>query len=243
MSSYYALADFYDELTSNVSYSDRAKYFDSIIKKFGNGGKLLLDLGCGTGRMCEEMAKFGYDVIGADLSIDMLSIAQQNRKGDILYICQDMREIELYNPCDIVISTLDTVNHLINEEDVQKCFNSVYENLNDNGIFAFDTNTLYKHEHIMGNNSFVYDMENVYCVWSSEFDKKTYINKITIDIFEKDGDAYFRSGENFKERAYPTETVKEMLNKAGFTVVGVFDSDSENEPREDSERIIYIARK
>ena len=243
MSSYTSLAEFYDELTENVSYKDRADYFDNLINKHSNGGKILLDLGCGTGRMCDEMSKRGYDVIGADLSVDMLSIARQNTSADILYICQDMCELELFNPCDIVISTLDTINHLVEKEDVQKCFDAVYENLNDDGIFIFDMNTLYKHEHIMGNNSFVYDMEDIYCVWSSYFDEQNYINEIVIDLFEKQGDAYIRSGESFFERAYPVEDTTHMLNKAGFNIIGIYDSDSENKHRNDSERIIYIARK
>lgn len=243
MSSYNALSVFYDELTSNVSYRERARYFDGLIKKFSGDGKTLLDLGCGTGRLSEELSSLGYDVIGADISVDMLSVAQQNKRGDILYICQDMRKLELYRPVDAIVSALDTINHLTKESDVSACFKSVYNNLSDGGIFVFDMNTIYKHKYVMGNNSFVYDMEDVYCVWNSFYEEDTNINEIVIDLFERNGDVYLRSGECFCERAYETEKIKEMLKSAGFTVVAVYDSDSEEAPREDSERLVYIARK
>ena len=243
MSSYTYLAGVYDKLTFNVSYTKRADYFDRIIRKFSNNAKTLLDIGCGTGKMCEEMAKRGYKVTGADLSVDMLSIAQQSGSGDVFYICQDMRETKLINPVDVVISTLDAINHLIEVEDVKACFKSAYENICDGGLFVFDMNTVYKHANVMGNNSFVYDMDDVYCVWNSFYEADSHKNEIVIDIFEKRGNAYYRSGESFFERAYPMEQVVELLSDTGFTVLSVYNGDSEDEPKPDGERYVYIARK
>ena len=70
---YSAFADFYDELTGNISYAERANYFDSIIKEFKTEGPILLDLACGTGSLSVEFARLGYDVIGIDNSADMFS--------------------------------------------------------------------------------------------------------------------------------------------------------------------------
>ena len=244
MSSYFELSRFYDELTEkNISYNKRADYFDKIIRKFMTDAKTLLDIGCGTGKMCEQLALKGYSVIGSDISVDMLTIAQQNSSSDVFYICQDMRNIKLASRVDVIISTLDSINHLLTQDDVKACFKSVYENLNENGLFVFDMNTIYKHSVVMGNNSFVYDTDNVYLVWNSFYDEDTYTNEIVIDIFEKQGNAYYRSGESFFERAYPMEWVKETLGDIGFTVLGVYNADTENEASPNEERYVYVVRK
>lgn len=244
MSSYFELSRFYDELTEkNISYTKRADYFDKIIRKFMDSPKTLLDIGCGTGKMCELMSKKGYSVIGSDISVEMLSVARQNSEGNVFYICQDMRKISLINPVDVVISTLDSINHLLTQNDVKACFKSVFDNLNSGGLFVFDMNTIYKHSTVMGNNSFVYDTNSVYLVWSSFYDETEYKNEIVIDIFEKQGDAYYRSGESFYERAYPMYWVKETLEDTGFTVLGIYDADTENDASPEKERYIYIARK
>lgn len=244
MSSYLELSKFYDELTEkNISYTKRADYFDKIIRKFNAKAHTLLDIGCGTGKMCELLSKKGYNVIGSDISVDMLSVAQQNSSVEVFYICQDMRKINLASKVDVVISTLDSINHLLKEDDVKACFGSVYENLNEGGLFVFDMNTVYKHAVVMGNNSFVYDTDSVYLVWSSFYDEKDCKNEIVIDIFEKSGNAYYRSGESFYERAYPLEWVKQTLKEVGFNVIAVFDADTENEASEKSERYVYVVRK
>lgn len=243
MSSYFNLAAYYDILTSNISYSDRCKYFDGIIRRYGGKSKgVLLDLGCGTGTLCEEFSKCGYDVIGLDASVEMLSVASSKKQNDILYICQDMRDISLYNNVDIVVCALDGINHLLTENDVKKCFDSVYENINDEGLFIFDVNTIYKHQNIMANNSFVYDFDNIYCVWSSTFCEDNIVN-IDIDLFSGDGKLYSRSGESFSERAYNIEVLDELLKNAGFTVLNHYDWDSDSKPHEKSEKIIFIAKK
>ena len=75
----------------------------------------MLDLGCGTGTMTEILAGYGYDMIGADNSEDMLELAMEKRiqsGHDILYLLQDMREFELYGTVRAVVSVCDSVNYI-----------------------------------------------------------------------------------------------------------------------------------
>lgn len=243
MSSYFSLAQSYNLLTGNISYEKRCEYFDGLIKKYSSlKGKNLLDLGCGTGTLSEELAKLGYNCIGLDNSEEMLAEAASNREHDIFYICQDMREIELLNPVDITICALDGINHLLTEADLKKCFDGVSRYTNIGGLFIFDVNTAYKHEKILANNSFVYDLDDVYCVWSSTLLENSTV-ELCIDVFERKDDAYFRSSESFCERAYSGEALDRLLEESGFEVLEHFDWDSENPPKEDSEKIIFVAKK
>lgn len=243
MSSYFSLAHSYDALTSNISYEKRCEYFDGLIKKFGgrNGG-VLLDLGCGTGTLCEEFAKRGYDCIGVDNSPEMLTEAVSNRRGDILYVCQDMRELCLCGCVDITVCALDGFNHLLTEKDLKKCFEKVSRYTNVGGLLIFDVNTVYKHEKILADNSFVYDMDDVYCVWSSTLLENSTV-EICVDVFEREDGAYYRSSETFCERAYSVQTLDKLLSESGFEVLAHYDWDTENPPREDSEKIIFVSKK
>lgn len=166
---YETFAFYYDSLTQNVNYDERAEYFDRLIQTFlHSSGNVLLDLACGTGTMSEKMTKRGYDVIGVDYSDSMLNQALEKKleKGlSIQYVMQDMRELELYGTVDATICTLDSLNHLPSLADVTRVFQRVFDATEPGGVFLFDMNTLYKHRKILGNEIYLYETEDVYCVW------------------------------------------------------------------------------
>lgn len=250
--SYEAFSRFYDSLTDNVGYKKRAVYYDEIIKENGINKGILLDLGCGTGSLSVKMAEKGYEVIGVDSSIGMLMKAREKTAlsdKDILLLNQSMTELDLYGTVDCAISVLDCINHLENKEDVQKAFDEVSLFMNPNGILAFDVNTVYKHKNILGNNTFVYDNEDVYCVWQNYCES----NKVDICLdffYTDDGENYSRDYESFSETAYPIEEIKEMLKKSGFEVLHIYEDMTKNEIKDENyinenkiEKIVFVARK
>lgn len=245
--SYSYFASAYDSLTENVEYSRRADYFCSLLSENGINGGLLLDLACGTGTMSIEMSKRGFDVTGVDISEEMLSEAQ-NKKfqtgENVLFLCQDMRNLDLYGTIDCAICTLDSLNHLTSEEDLLKAFQNVSLFLEDDGIFIFDMNTLYKHREILGNNSFVYELDNLFCVWQNALQDDNKTVEITLDFFEtEDGLSYERYQESFLEKAYESEIVKNLLKQAGFTFVNEFKELTTDTPDEKTERTVFVARR
>ena len=245
---YEVFSQYYDGLTENVDYKGRAAYFHGLIEKHKQSeGNVLLDLACGTGSMSEEMARLGYDVIGADFSYGMLSRAMEKKMESglpVQYICQDMRDLELYSTADAVICTLDSLNHLNCFEDVVKTFRKVYENLEPGGVFIFDMNTPYKHREVLGSQVYIYDTEDVYCVWENSYEPQAHTVNIRLDFFEltEDG-SYMRSGEEITEHAYEPEQVSTALCELGFNVIGCFHADTEEQLRSDSERMIFVVRK
>lgn len=245
---YEVFASFYDPLTQNVDYPARATYFDSLIRQYKKSkGNVLLDLGCGTGTMAELMTEKGYDVLGVDYSCGMLNQAM-NKKLEknlpIQYVQQDMRELELYGTVDVTLCTLDSLNHLPCLEDVQTVFQNVAKYTEHGGVFIFDMNTLYKHRNLLGNEVYVYQTDDVYCVWENALEEDQRTVDITLELFQRvKRDTYRRQTEYVTERAYTTEEIQKSLEKANFHVLHIYAADTEQPLQPDSDRMVVIARK
>ncbi len=241
---YTAFAEFYDSLTENINYNEIGEYYNRLNEKFGGIKGILLDLACGTGSLSVVMVRMGYDVIGVDLSEEMLSIAVSKEHEGIEYLCQSMTELDMFGTIDGTICALDSINHLESADDVRKTFEKVSLFSNKGALFMFDVNTLYKHENILADNTFVYDMDNVYCVWQNEYagDGAT---EIYLDFFSEDKESglYERYSDDFTERAYPRVLIEKMLTESGFEVCGCYEYLTENEPTATSEKLTFIARK
>lgn len=235
-------AEAYDALTFNVPYDEIADYYAKILRSL-TGGERLLDMGCGTGSLTVRLAQLGFDVIGQDASPEMLTFAAA-KSSEVSWICQKMEETELGERVDAVISTLDSINHLSDKEAVERCFRSTAENLKYGGAFVFDVNTVYKHREVLAENTFVYDVDGVYCVWQNTFFPENNGVDIELDLFfeEEDG-SYTRGGESFREVAFSEEELRKMLNRAGFEVVNVWEYLTFDEPSEKSEKLLFATKK
>lgn len=246
MEAYSVFAQFYDLLTGNVEYAKRADYLLELSKRVGHWPTLALDMACGTGSLTLELFRRGIDVYGADASVEMLSAAREKcaaAGADILFLCQKMQSLDLYGTVDTVFCTLDSLNHLRGGGEVQKAFSRVSFFMDPGGWFFFDMNTPYKHEKVLGSNAFVYDMEQVYCVWQNRYSPAGHKVDIHLDFFEREGSGYVRSSEHFSEYAYPEEEIRKMLEKAGFDRVCVYEEMSFDAPKPNSQRLVYAAQK
>lgn len=243
--SYTVFSEFYDSLTSNVHYGDRADYIEALLKRCNHNPGITLDLACGTGSLTIELKKRGFDIYGADGSSDMLMIAQQKAYDEelsILFLCQKMQKLDLYGTIDTCICTLDSLNHIINKEELQTAFDKVSLFMNEGGLFVFDVNTVYKHKSVLADNVFVYDKSSVFCVWQNT-PLENNITRIDLDFFERSGNVYHRSSESFCERAYTDKELEEIISKAGFEILEIFGEMTFEPPKENSQRNIYIVKK
>lgn len=244
--SYDSFSRFYDLLTDNVEYKKRADYFCRLLSLCGINGGILLDLACGTGSISVEMAKRGFDVIGVDSSIGMLNAARQKtyESGEqILLLNQSMDDIDLFGTVDCAVCVLDSINHLDGAQQVKRTFEKVSLFMNPGGAFAFDVNTLYKHKNVLADNTFVYDLDELYCVWQNSFNEADGSVDITLDFFEEDEGAYYRSYESFTERAYDLSDIAKWLEDAGFEVIGIFDDMTTEKAHPETERAVFLAKK
>ena len=247
MGGYSSFSFFYDLLTSNISYKERAEYFDMLIKKHDGRKNILLDLACGTGSLSEEMSKLGYDVIGVDGSEEMLNKAIEKKieSGlNIQYLCQDMTRLDMFGTIDITICALDSLNHLPDLSAIEKTIGRVSLFCEPNGLFIFDVNTPYKHRNILGNNTFIYDLDEVYCVWQNTYSEKNNRVAMCLDLFEHREDGlYAKYEDEFSEIAFDESVIDSMLIKNGFEIAAKYDYDTVSLPRPNSEKLVYVAKK
>lgn len=249
MSEYNAFAKYYDTLTFNVDYKKRAEYFDKIIKKYKKTeNNILLDLGCGTGSLSQELDSLGYDVIGVDNSPMMLDMAIEKKfesGKNIQYLCQDIKNIDMFGTFGVCICALDTLNHLNTLEEVKQVFDKVSLFSEKGSVFVFDINTPYKHREVLKNNVFVYDTKEVYCIWQNDFVGGEN-NKVDIylDFFAKEENGlYSRQSEDFSEVAYNIEDVLKILEDSNMKVFDCFEGDSFENIRENSQRAVIVSGK
>ena len=244
--SYDIFSGFYDRLTDNVEYEKRADYFCRLLSMCDIKEGILLDLGCGTGSMSVRMAERGYDVIGVDSSVGMLGVAQQKmyESGQkILFLNQSMQDIDLYGTVDCAICVLDGINHLNDYNEVRQTFEKVSLFMNKGGVFAFDVNTIYKHKNVLADNAFVYEFDDLYCVWQNNYNEQDNSVDISLDFFEEEDGVYYRSTESFSEQAYELDEISEWLEKAGFEIAGIYNDMTTDPVSHNSDRAVFLAKK
>ena len=246
MADYDAFSKCYDRFTEDVDYPARVERLLELFEKYDKKPALLLDLACGTGNFSFPLAQSGIEVIGVDCSEGMLVAAMSKLPEGAenpLFLNQYAEELELYGTVDGAICMLDSLNHITEYENFSKALQKVSLFLEKDRLFIFDMNTPYKHQEILGDNTFVREDETAFCVWQNE-----YVGENTVDIFldffvENQNGSYERLSESFSEVAYTNNQVMEALKKAGLELVAALDDMSDQPPTELSERITYIVRK
>ncbi|HHX71827.1 MAG TPA: class I SAM-dependent methyltransferase [Clostridiales bacterium] len=244
---YAEMAQFYDELTTDVPYTAMAEYIETLFLKYG-GKKpsLLLELACGTGSMTREMAKKGYDMIAVDYSSDMLTLARE-KLDDIapqpLLLCQRMEELNLYGTVDGVISCLDSVNYLSSQKALEQAFERVGLFLEEGGLFIFDLHTEYKLSRL-AKETYVRETENVLCLWQTEWNEANRLARFDLDFFVREQDErYRRFSETHIERAHTLEEIDQALSKGGMTRLSALGEKKLRFQKETDDRIYIVAQK
>ncbi|HOA81360.1 MAG TPA: class I SAM-dependent methyltransferase [Defluviitaleaceae bacterium] len=247
MEAYKTFALVYDLFMNEVPYTKWVEYIEKIWEKFNCSPKLMAELGCGTGNLTTLFAKKGIDMIGIDISADMLSIAREKaiaNNVDILYLLQDMQEFELYGTVDCIISLCDSLNYILDEEGLLNTFKWVNSYLNPKGLFIFDINTEYKYKYILGDNIFAENYEEASYIWDNFYDEEEAINEYCLTFFIKEEDTglYKKYEELHYEKMYSTDTITKLIENAGLELLAIYDAYTFELPKEDSERIFFVAR-
>lgn len=222
-----------------VDYPAWIDYLERIFKKFRVQPRHILDLACGTGIPTVLLARRGYRLTGVDRSAEMLAVLE-SKKGDlpIATIQADMTDFTLPEPVDAAISLYDSMNYLLTEADLTKCFLCVRRALTPEGIFAFDMNTVYSLSRFWGNRTSSRNVGGVASVWQNTFDWKTMISTLHLTFWEEAqaanggqreektpaiGSEPVRYEEEHRERAYTIRQVRRCLERAGFPRACFFD--------------------
>jgi len=259
MEAYQDFAGVYDEFMDETPYEEWSERIESLIKKYGvskpeqnaedaltSEKNLVVDLGCGTGTLTELLYEKGYDMIGVDVSESMLNIAMEKREksgAQILYLLQDMRELELYSTVGTVISVCDSINYILEEEELLETFSLVNNYLYPGGIFIFDFNTDYKYREVIGDTTIAENRESCSFIWENYYDEEECINQYDVTIFVQEEEELFRRfTETHFQRGYTPKQIENLLEQAGMELVTMLDADTNENVVAQSERILVVAR-
>lgn len=245
MEAYTDFALVYDTLMDNTPYERWCEIITGILKRYGIEKELVLDLGCGTGTLTELLAKEGYDMIGVDFSEEMLNRAMEKREESglqILYLLQDMREFELYGTVKAVVSVCDSLNYLLEEDDIIETFRLVNNYLDPQGLFIFDFNTVYKYRDVIGDTTIAENRDDCSFIWENYYHEEERINEYDVTFFIKEGELFRRFEETHYQRGYTAEEMRVYLEKAGLEFVSMQDADTLLEVTEESQRVYMVAR-
>lgn len=259
MDAYQDFAYVYDEFMDNTPYEQWCGYLRETIEKYGvskpsrdaqdlleSEKNLIVDLGCGTGTLTQMLYDAGYDMIGVDNSEEMLAVAIEKKEqsgSEILYLLQDMRELELFSTVGTVISVCDSVNYILEEEGLLDVFKLVNNYLYPGGLFIFDFNTVYKYEEVIGDTTIAENREDCSFIWENYYHEEEEINEYDLTVFVREENGLFRRfRENHYQRGYRPETIRGLLEEAGLELVEMIDADTRKEITAESERIYVVAR-
>ena len=245
MDAYTSFASVYDLFMDNVPYEEWCAFLCKILAQHGITDGPVLDLGCGTGKMTRLMSEQGYDMTGIDNAAEMLQIAaMEPGEVPILYLLQDMQDLELDGCVRAVYSVCDCVNYVLEEEELQQAFSRVHEYLEEDGAFIFDVNTSYKYTKLLAENTFAESRDEGSFIWDNYYDEEERINEYDLTLFIPEGDElYRRYTETHYQRNYETETLLKLLKNAGFTDICVYDDYTDAPLCETSERAVFVAKK
>lgn len=282
MEAYTDFALVYDTFMDETPYEEWAQYIVELLHEYGDDSlsdrepnanlrqerNTILDLGCGTGTLTELLARKGYDMIGVDNAQEMLQIAMDKRAQsglDILYLLQDMREFELYGTVGAVISVCDSLNYLLEEEDILQTFRLVNNYLFPQGIFIFDFNTVYKYATVIGDATIAENREECSFIWENYYHEEEEINEYDLTIFVRENadlksggdalssekgqesanhEALFRKfQETHYQRGYRLDQMLRLVEQSGLQFLEAIDADTHGTVTDESERIYIVARK
>lgn len=261
MQPYTGFASVYDLFMDNVPYEEWAEYVQKLLNKYKIEKGLILELGCGTGSLTRQLAGKGYEMIGLDNSEEMLQIAREKgeeHKDNILYLCQDMREFELFGTVAAVVSVCDSMNYILSEEDLLNVFRLVNNYLDPQGVFIFDLDTEHAYKEILGDNTIAENREEGSFIWENTYYDEEMMNEVNLTLFVPDQDSasvdhivdsdkvrntlFHKYEETHYRKAYSLETMQRLIEEAGMEWIAAYDALTMKKPRKTSERVYIITR-
>ncbi|MCR4405174.1 MAG: class I SAM-dependent methyltransferase [Candidatus Acetothermia bacterium] len=232
-------------------YSRRmAELLPAVLERFRARPKTLLNLACGEGTFAVLMAQRGFKVGGVDASPEMLRFARKKAEEagvEVQFIEQDMRTLSLAEKFDLVTCWFDSLNYLLEWDELAKTFVNVAQVLNPKGLFIFDMNTIYALAVFWQQRPCRIELDTpkmlvIHHHPSYDFEKN--IARLMITGFQRESKGWHRIDEEHRERGYTLSEIRKALREAGLVELACFGNLREMaESKPDSPRVWFVARR
>ncbi|MCC6483245.1 MAG: methyltransferase domain-containing protein [Armatimonadetes bacterium] len=244
------VAAIYDDLMSGISYDLWLRYVKQLWLRHGQSPHTVLDVACGTGNMSYLLAQDGYEVVGIDSSGGMIDQAWAKARNKTLpvdqsnpaFYCQNAAAIDLDQRFDAAISLFDSLNYLLEYEDLRRCFAGVARCLSPGSTFIFDVNTRYALSH----RFFDQDNMQIGCFplykWRSQWDEQTGVCTIDMEFHALTDAGVEVFCETHRQRGYSVEELKSALLEAGFLETEFLQAFTFKAPRAKTDRLYVVAK-
>lgn len=143
---------------------------------------------------------------------------------------------------DLIVILLDSINYILDENDLRKLIENSYKNLKNGGLLIFDINSEYKMKEVFGSKSYIYEYEDIFYTWDNI--KTDDIIDMELNFFvENEDGTYQRIIENQVERIYSVDFMEKILRENNFSDIEIFDEDDMGKIKDDTLRILFKAKK
>lgn len=236
---YQYLSYCYDSFMSDVDYDVWANRIIGILGDRKKG----IDCGCGSGNITLRLKKAGYDVVGMDISPDMLNVAKQNfirNNVDIPLIKMDAEKLSVPGKADFITAVCDVVNYM---KSPGQFFARAYSALNNGGVLIFDISSKHKLTEIIGNNVFTDSSGDTTYIWTNHLSNKKNKVEMYLTFFIKNSSgSYDKREERQVQYIYESDQLISLLKGNGFTKVmsGGFEG---KRNRNLEQRLFFVAYK
>ncbi|MCR4695344.1 MAG: class I SAM-dependent methyltransferase [Pseudobutyrivibrio sp.] len=243
METYSGFALVYDKYMDNIPYDEWADNIKGFFDKYAMPNNLVCELGSGTGQITRRLKAMGYDMIGIDSSFDMLNEAMVHPDSEgILYLCQDMRQFELYGTVGAVVSLCDTINYLRDTDDLLTVCQLVNNYLDPSGLFIFDVKTRHFYQSL-GDTTIVEHSDTGTCIWENSYQEESNDNEYYLTIYEENEEGTFdRYEEDHLQHGFSVEEISQAIKDSGLDLLEIIDADTGGKPSDTTDRLYFIAR-
>lgn len=242
---YKEFAEIYDNLVFDIDYDFYYALIEQAVQNNNISTDSILEIGIGTGKLTEKIAKKSKLYYGIDISEEMLSLASERLKNidNISLICANIVDFKIVDFFDLIFSTLDTMNYILKSEDLIKSFENIYNSLKKDSLFIFDLNSENKLRNVLGNNSYIYEYENIFYTWQNFLDEEENIVDFVLDFFIEEDGLYRRITEEQSEKIYTNEFILKTLKEVGFQEINYIDFDTGEKVDSNTQRILFVSKK
>lgn len=254
MEAYQSFATVYDQMMADMPYDKWLAFTEKIIQ--ATTPLHIVDLGCGTGKISKKLAQNGHLVTGIDLSAPMLAIAKQTEQEEFSsevkngsYIPVDWKQQNMIEwtsaqKADVVLSYCDSINYLLQEDELLALFYRTLEQLKPDGLFIFDCHPIWRFEQYAEDQPFAYDDGDFSYIWFSQYDEEDAIIEHELTIYAKQADGLFRRiDETHIQRAYSVRWLEQALLEAGFSSVSIYQDFTFEAATEQASRLFFVVKK